>query len=159
MKNMLFLLVLVISFSCTNGAETPEGLIEMFVKDVSTKKIDRDYYQKFTTGKFLEVVESLSDEDLEKNERMAGVDDVSVKIISKSCQDDKCVLTYIVKYNTNSKEDKSFASEVKKVAEVVKSGEDWKLSDLRNMKTYHESEEAINPMQDEAPASDIPAQE
>jgi hypothetical protein len=143
MKKMIYLLSFVVMFSCTKGADTPEGLIKTFVKDVATKKIDRDYYQKYTTGKFLAVVEDQSDEDLEKNTRMPGVKRVNVKILSKNCDGPKCIITYIVSYLTQTKEDSNFKSEVKKIAEVIKVEEYWKLANLRNLKTYHESTTAI----------------
>lgn len=139
----MYLFVLVIALSCTKGADSPEGLIETFVKDVATKSIDREYYQKYTTGKFLAVVEDQSDEELEKNTRMAGVKKVNVKILSKNCNGDKCVLSYLVKYVTETKEESNFKSEVKKIAEVVKVDDYWKLANLKNLKTYHESTEAI----------------
>ena len=104
-------------------------------------------------------VSELSDEELEKDTRMNGVSDVSIKVISKNCQKDNCVVTYIVEYKTKSKTEKLFSSEVKKVAEIEKIGEDWKLASIRNIKTFHESKEPITPMQDEGPKPEYETQE
>jgi uncharacterized membrane protein len=144
MNKLIYVLSFLVIFGCTKGADTPEALIKTFVKDVATKKIDREYYQKYTTDKFLAVVEDQSDEELEKNSRMSGVKEVKVKILSKNCDGPKCIVTYTVSYTTETKEDSNFKSVVKKIAEVVKVDDYWKLSNLRNLKTFHESNKAID---------------
>jgi hypothetical protein len=143
MKKLIYLMSFVVVFGCTKGADTPEGLIKTFVKDVATKKIDREYYQKYTTGKFLAVVEDQTDEELEKNTRMSGVKKVKVKVLSKNCDGPKCIVTYTVSYTTETKEDSNFKSVVKKIAEVIKVEDYWKLANLRNLKTFHESTKPI----------------
>lgn len=159
MKLVLILTLSFAIFSCTKGPDSPEGLIKMFVKEAATKKLDREYYEKYTTGELLESIENTTDEQLEKDSRLNGVSSVSVKIMSKNCQNNNCVVTYIVEYKTESKSESTFSSEVKKVAEVEKIGEEWKISSVRNIKTFHESKEPINPMQDEEPKPEYETQE
>lgn len=142
MKSVLLVLFLV---SCSYSPESPEGLIKMFVKDTSTKQIGRDYYEKYTTGDLLEAANSLSDENLE-NTKMSNVKKAETKIINSKCEGDKCIVTFIVDYTYQFKDEKinSYKNEVKKIAEVQKEDGDWKISSVTNLKTYIEAEEPIN---------------
>lgn len=151
-KIILMLSSLIILFSCTRGAETPEGLIKMFAKDVSTKKLDMDYYEKFTTGAMWKQISEMDEEEFQEKTRITNVENVKIKILSKNCENDKCIITYIVTYKTKSSSEKSFSTEVKKIAEVHKSEDKfWKIAKVNNLKTYHESNGPINPITDEAP--------
>ena len=134
--------------ACTKGATTPEGLIRAFVDDVSTKKMDLDYFEKFTTGELLESIQTIGIENYENETRMKRVTDAKVEILSKNCEASKCIVTYIVKFKTKNQDEGKFQSEVKKIAEVQREGEFWKLSKVTNLKTFHESFKAINPLED-----------
>ncbi len=147
---MIKLVLISLLFSvvaCKNGAETPEGLIKMFVKDTISGKVDREYYQEYTTGTLLEASLELTEEELEKTS-VSKLKNVKVSILSKNCSNEKCIITYIIKYDTNPENKKMYKTEVKKLAEVVKEGEGWKLSDIKNLKTFHDSLEPINPLED-----------
>jgi hypothetical protein len=148
MKKYMLLLLLIL-VSCNNGASSPEGLVKMFVSDSVKGKVNRDYYEDFTTGSLLEASRDLTDEEIEKSS-FDGIKSVKTKIISKNCSEDKCILTYIVTYLTKTDlEDKSktdFSTEVKKIAEVEKEGDIWKIAQVKNVKTYHESLKPINPL-------------
>lgn len=151
MRKLVLIMMIIISVGCTKGAKSPEGLIQMMAKDLATKKLDMDYYEKFTTGAMLEQIKDLGEEQFEKNTRMVNVSDVKVSILSKTCESDKCVVTYSAKYKTKNSDEGKFESEVKKIAEVKKEEEFWKLVKVTNLKTYHESSEAINPLTEEPP--------
>ena len=71
----------------------------------------------------------------------------SYKMLSKSCQDKKCFITYSVSYLTKIDDKAQFSSEVKKIAEMVQIENKWLISDVSNIKTYHESLEPINPLE------------
>ena len=144
---LLFGLLLLACISCNKGASTPEGLIKMFVKDSVSSSLDREYFETYTTGSLLNSIADLSDEELEKSE-LSALSGVKVDILTKSCQSDICNITYIVSYDTNSDTKKSFETEVKKLAEVQKVGENWKIASIKNLKTFHESLVPINPLQD-----------
>jgi len=146
MKLVLLSLAFVF-ISCNNGASTPEGLIQKFVKDSIAGKADKDYYAEYTTGALLAASVDLSDEELDGSS-LGSLSDVDVDILTKNCEEDKCIVTYIIKYKTESNGKKAFETEVKKIAEVVKEGEFWKLSDVKNIKTFHESKEPINPLEE-----------
>lgn len=155
MKNILIVFILILNVACTKGAKSPEGLIKMFAKDLATKNLDMDYYEKFTTGEMLSQIKEMGEEEFEKNTRMVNVTDVKVEILSKNCEGNKCVVTYSAKYKTKNKEEGTFGSEVKKIAEVIKEEEFWKMAKVTNLKTFHESNQAINPLVEEPPKAQV----
>lgn len=155
MKMFWSLTLIFILIGCTKGAKSPDGLIKMFAKDVATKKLDMDYFEKYTTGDMLAAIQDLGLEDFEKKTRMVNVTGVKVKILNKNCEGQKCIITYNVKYDTKNKKEGTFGSEVKKVAELEQDQEYWKLAKVTNLKTFHESNEAINPLTDEAPKPEV----
>lgn len=144
-----YFVLLFILIGCNNGASTPEGVIKKFVADSVKGKVDRDYYEKYTTGSILEASKNLTDEQV-KDTALSSIKSVKTKIITKNCGSDKCVITYLVTYFTNSSgkgKNNSFSTEVKKIAEVEKNGEIWKIAKVKNIKTYHESLKPLNPLE------------
>ncbi|MAX65350.1 MAG: hypothetical protein QF441_14620 [Bacteriovoracaceae bacterium] len=144
MKIFLLLIVSFIVLSCDKGAKTPEGLLSMYIKDLTSSQIDKDYFEKYTTGELWERVEGLDEEEFKKFVDLSKVKNPEIDITNKNCIADKCTLTYIIKYDVMEKDKKSFGSEVKKIATLVKSGDIWKISDVTNVKSYFEAESAID---------------
>ncbi len=68
----------------------------------------------------------------------------SFRLISKSCQDNKCSLTYSVGYKTLLKEKTAFVTEVQKKAEMLQVKNRWLIAEVSNINTAHESLEPIN---------------
>lgn len=155
MKKIASLILMLVFVSCTKGAKSPDGLVKVFAKDVATKKLDMDYYEKFTTGEMWDQIQEMGEEDFSKNTRMVNVTDVKIKILSKTCESNKCVITYTAKYKTKNSEEGKFESEVKKIAEVQQDGEYWKMAKVTNLKTFHESNKPINPLTDDFPKKEI----
>jgi hypothetical protein len=143
MKLVLSLLFLSILFSCDKGAKTPEGLIKMYVNDLTTSTVDKDYFEKYTTGKLWDKVSNLKEEEFSKFVNLSKIKKPRVKISNKNCVADRCTLTYVVKYDVLTDKKKSFESEIKKIAILVKVGESWKISEVSNIKSYFEAAEAI----------------
>lgn len=148
---MKYLLMIFLVVACSKDIKTPEGLLTKFTEDITTKKMDRDYYSKYTTGKMKESIEKLSDEEFDSYGNLSRVENAKVEVLKKNCTADKCALTYIVKYDYKSEgsKDKDFKSEVKKVANLVKVEETWKIEDVSNIKTYHESVKPINALENQ----------
>jgi len=145
MKFLMMSIIIMVLMSCTkDDAKTPEGLLTMFAKDITTKKLDKEYFDKYTSGKMLESIEQLNEEEFEKFSNLSNIKDPKITISKKNCSDDKCTLTYIVKYDHHVDKAKEFESEVKKLATVIKDGETWKIEEVTNLKTFHE---AIKPIE------------
>lgn len=148
---MKYILLMVIVVGCSKSIKTPEGLLVKFSEDITSSNMDRDYYYEYTAGKMKEEIEALSDEDFEAYRDLSRVKNAKIEILKKNCSDDKnCTLTYIIKYDQKGleKEGGGFKSEVKKVANLVQVEEVWKVSDVSNIKTYHESIKPINALEE-----------
>ena len=148
---MKYILMMMIIVGCSKDITTPEGLLTKFTKDITTQKMGRDYYYQHTTGKMKEDVEALTDEEFEKYRDLSRVNGVKIDILKKNCTDAvSCTLTYIIKYEFSKaeKETTNFKSEVKKVANLVQVEKDWKIKEVSNIKTYHESIEPINALEE-----------
>jgi hypothetical protein len=141
---LLFLLTLV---SCLQDEASPEGVLQNFIEARIDHVVTREFVLDKVTGKMKASLENISDDDFSKFADMRGIKKESFKILSKSCQDKICFLTYSVSYKTlNEKDDAvSYSSEVKKIAELVSENGKWLIADVSNIKTYHESIEPINP--------------
>lgn len=154
MKNIAIIaLVAGIFWACTPNPSTPEGLLRMYINDVTTKKVDKDYYLRWTTGNLLESVEAMDDEELTSRSYLENVRKTKVKVLNQNCQEEKCVLTYVVSYDTaekseNESEKVAFSSETKKLAEFHREGDEWKIASVTNLKTFIEAKEPISPLED-----------
>lgn len=149
MMKYLLLSVVVFAFvACDKGAKTPEGLIKMYVKDMTTKKLDKAYFEENTTGKLWDSIKDLEETEFEKFISSEKIKNAKVSIKSKSCQSDECSVTYIVKYDVFVNGKKSFETEVKKIASTKQIGDKWKMADVSNVKTYMESTEPINALEE-----------
>ena len=150
MKLVFLSMFLVMFISCDKGAKTPEGLLKMYVNDLtSNASISKDYFEKYTTGKLWESVVDLDEESFKKFISMSKVKNAKVQVSNKNCVASQCTLSYIVKYDTVEESKKTFKSEVKKVAILVQEGEFWKISEVSNIKTFIEASVPINALGDE----------
>jgi hypothetical protein len=141
---LITLLIIIFSLSaCTKDATTPEGMLVQFSKKITLQKMSREFFYENTTGKMKKVIEDLNDEDFEKFRDLMKIKNQKITVSKKICSNDKCSLTYIIKYEQHSKEAKEFKSEVKKVASMEKIENKWLIADVSNIKTYHES---VNPL-------------
>lgn len=142
---ILFLSLFLILTSCLKTEMGPEAALKDFVESRIGQVVDREFILERVTGKMLVSFESMSDEDFTKFSDMKNIKTDSFKILSKSCQENKCFITYSISYFTRNENKNQFSSEVKKIAEMVLVDKKWLIADVSNIKTYHESLEPINP--------------
>lgn len=139
------LCALLILTSCMQDDLSPEGALKTFVEARMGTVVTKDFILERTTGKMRQSLENISEADFNKFADLRNVKQDSFKVLSKSCQDKKCFLTYSVSYRTKEDDKTTFTSEVKKIAEIVSENGKWLIADVSNIKTYHESLEPINP--------------
>lgn len=145
MKLMLALLFLVTG--CLEDSSSPEAALKNFVEARMGNVVTREYVLERTTGTMKQSLENISDEEFAKFADLRNVEKNSFKIISKSCQEKKCFLTYSVSYLTKEQDASKYTSEVKKIAEVLMEDGKWLIAEVSNIKTYHEALEPINPLE------------
>lgn len=131
--------------SCLQDNLSPESALKSFIEGRMGTVVTRDFILERVTGKMRQSLENISEEDFEQFADLRNVQKDSFKILSKSCQNKMCYITYSVSFRTKEKDETRFTSEVKKIAEVVNENGKWLIADVSNIKTYHEALEPINP--------------
>jgi hypothetical protein len=142
---MKWIFVLLICISCVKENLNPVDALKSFVESRMEAVVTRDFVLKRVTGKMKQSLENITDEEFAKFADLRNVKKNSFKILSKSCQEKVCFITYTVSYRTEVDDKTVFTSEVKKIAEVVQEQGQWLISDVSNIKTYHEALEPISP--------------
>jgi len=146
----LFLLSLFFLVSCLEDNRSPEAALKDFVEIRIGNVVTRNSLIEKVTGKMRQSLENVSDEDFQQFADMRNVARDSFKILSKSCQEGTCFITYSISYKTKQDDKSVFSSEVKKIAELSLVSGKWLIADVTNIKTYHESLEPINALQGES---------
>lgn len=145
MKWILPLLFLLMS--CIDDNLSPEAALKSFVEDRIGHVVTREFVLERTTGKMRQSFENISEEEFTKFADMRNIKKDSFKILSKSCQEKKCFITYSIGYQTIADNKTAHTSEVKKIAEIQNENGKWLIAEVSNIKTYHESLEPINPLE------------
>jgi hypothetical protein len=135
---LMFLLV-----SCFDRGDSPEGALRDFTLARLEKIVERDFVVARTTGKMRVSVESMSEDEFKLFSDLRKYKRDTFKIISKSCQEKRCYVTYSLGYHEENDAKKGWASEVKKIAEIIWVEGKWLIADVSNIKTYHETSETI----------------
>lgn len=146
MMKWIFPLLFVFT-ACLTDTNSPEGSLKSFVEARMGQVVTREFILERVTGKLQQVVENISDEEFEKFADLRNVRRDSFKVLSKSCQEKRCFMTYSLTYVTKEGNKSTFNSEVKKIAEVVNQEGKWLIADVSNVKTYHEALEPISPLE------------
>lgn len=139
--------LLLVLASCLKDDLSPEGVLKSFIEARMGHVVTREFVLEKVTGKMKQSLENISAEDFDKFADLRNVKKDSFKVLSKSCQEKKCFITYSVAFSTKEKDETKFSSEVKKIAELVNEDGKWMIADVSNIKTYHEAMEPINPLE------------
>lgn len=130
--------------ACDKTEQTPEAALKEFIDLRIGKVIDRDFIVEKVTGKMLATFKNMPEDQFKTFADMKNIQGDSFKILSKTCAESKCSLTYSVGYTTKVDDKPQFISEVRKTAELIKVNEKWLIAEVNNLQTSHESLEAIN---------------
>ncbi len=136
---LLFLLV-----SCLEDNRSPEAALKDFIEIRIGNVVTKSSLIEKVTGKMRASLESVTDEEFQQFADLRNVQKDSFKILSKSCQEETCFITYSISYKTKQNDKNAFSSEVKKIAELSLVTGKWLIADVTNIKTYHEGLEPIN---------------
>jgi hypothetical protein len=139
---LLFLLT-----ACFEDNAGPEATLKNFIEARIGALVTREYVLDRVTGNMKQSLENISEEEFTKFADLRHVKKDSFKILSKSCQEKKCFITYSIGYQTVEKEGVAFVSEVKKIAELHIEGGRWLIAEVSNIKTYHEAMAPINTLE------------
>jgi hypothetical protein len=148
MKKYLFILFFLTG--CFEDNRSPEAALKSFIDERMGTIVSRDEVLEKVTGKMRQSLENISEEDFQKFADLKSVSRESFKILSKSCQNEKCFLTYSMTYKSTTPDQAKFSTEVKKIAELHNVKGKWLISDVSNIKTYHEALNPIDALGDQA---------
>ncbi len=99
-----------------------------------------------TTGPLHERLQEMSEEEFQNFLEMREYRLRRFRVERTSCQDEqKCHLTYLLRYDQFNDNIKTFSVEVRKIAEIVAEGNTWKIADVKDVKTFFDSKEPIEP--------------
>lgn len=140
---MKYVLLMLIVVGCFESGNSPESALKDFIQLRLEKSVGRSELLERLTGKMKISIESMDDADYEKFADLRQYKRESFRIISKSCQEKRCYVTYALSYRTAPDKKATWASEVKKIVELQWVEGKWLIADVSNIKTYHESVEAI----------------
>ncbi|MDA8791595.1 hypothetical protein N9N67_00035 [Bacteriovoracaceae bacterium] len=143
--NLIILSIFLTLIACVEEKETPEKTLSIYLKERTSSQVDLEFYQSYTAGKMLASVEALNEEEFNEYSRPIDVKKKKFKIMKKNCieEDNSCFLTYIISYDTPTEKPETSA-QVKKIAEMKKIENSWKIVEVVNVKTFYENKESID---------------
>lgn len=133
--------------ACFDDNASPESALKSFVESQMGSVVTREFVLEKITGKMKQSLLNITDEEFHKYSDLRNIKKDSFKVISKSCQEKKCFITYSIGYQTKNEDKSTFTSEVKKIAEILNEDGKWLIADVSNIKTYHEALEPINTLE------------
>lgn len=137
------LFIILILSGCTNRSKSPEGALQDYIQGASSQEQRREFFLDRTTGKLQTAIESMDEEEFTEFAAMSGVERVKFEILHKNCQELRCFITYEVEYRQKFEQNEEFESVSKKIAELVQDGDQWKIADVTNIKSYIDSKTPI----------------
>lgn len=144
MKMYVFTL-LVFSFlfsSCTKKSNS-EDVLKGYVKYRFSPAQSKEVLLEKTTGSLKERISTMSEDEFKDFVSMEKFKMRKFVINLKRCSDDQCFITYTLSYDQYQEGERKYENEVKKIAEIRKQEDGWKIADVSNVKTYIDSKEEI----------------
>ncbi len=139
----LILMMIFISVACTKK-NTPEGVLSDFISKRFEGNIDKEVIVEYITGELAQEIETMSDEEFNEFVAIDQLKKRKLVISNKSCENNKCYLTYLLSYNTIEDGQKAFQTDTKKIAEISNTESGWKISKITHLKTFHDSKQEID---------------
>jgi hypothetical protein len=144
MKRSMLVFIFLLG-ACTRYGQSPEGIIQNYINEISKEVRDFNKISKMLTGDSLSRFEAMSDEEKTEALNLDGLKGFRLKIAKKNCpSESECFVTYTLSYTSESPEIGEYKTEVRKVAKVKLINENWKIDSVTNIKTFHQSLKALD---------------
>lgn len=130
----------MIVFSCTKK-HGPEEILQKYVDYRFSASQSRDGALEMLTGELKQKMSEMSEEELKIYLSAENLKKKSLQIQSSNCSSNICNIVYILKYERTDKGKEPYMVENKKEAVLNLEDKDWKISDVKNIKTYIEAPE------------------
>ena len=140
MIKIILILTLTTLFGCTQG-DKPNQVLESYINyRFKGTKVSKEKLLEALTGTLAERVNAMSDSQINSEIFVGKYKLRKFKVLNSKCMQDKCFSTYTIKYDTYTQGKRIVSSVIKEVAELIRVSGKWKIADVSNIKTYHESE-------------------
>ena len=144
MKYLYFLIILAIAIGCAKDFKNPETVLKEYVNYRFSKHQTRPKLLKYSTAFLYQSIEEMSEGDFNKFKNTGTYKKRKFKINLKKCSDNQCHITYTVVYDITKKNNLLYSVEVKKIAELHKVSNSWKIASVSNVKTFLDSKTPID---------------
>lgn len=125
---------------------TPESDLRSYVNYASSGNATKAGFIERSTGDLRATLETMDEEQFETfAEQMKHSVQKDFDINKTNCQELKCFITYTIEYEAESDEKPIYRVDVRKVAEMVKEDEEWKIASVENVKSYYEGSSELSP--------------
>lgn len=145
MKNLNRLLVALslVLFSC-NGPDTPEAALKDFINLRFKGGFDKESVLEKTTGELNGRISAMEESEFEEFAKVNLSDSYKLKVLLSKCEQAQCFLTYTLDYGMNESSDSNARLEVRKIAELHKIEDTWKVADVSELKTHIEMKNQLD---------------
>lgn len=140
-KLLLVLLALALS-GCFKEKGAQETL-RSFVEERFKGNLDHNEIGEYLSGSLKSTIMAMTDEEFTNYSDLSKFKKKKFKITHSNCSIEKCFITYLISYDQLKESTKAFRVDNKKIAEMVKIEESWKIENVTNVKTYIESKEPL----------------
>lgn len=144
MTKVFILLATLAVFSCSKKTG-PEATLKDYIDYRFSPGQEKEVILSKTTGPLYEQIETMSDEDLVRFLNNDSVKKNKVEIEHSSCEQNTCNITYLIKYSKFKDKKEIFQIELKKIAELRKEEDEWKIANINEIKSFYEAKEEIRP--------------
>ncbi len=141
-KLLIVLLALVLS-GCFKEKGAEETL-RSFVEERFKGNLDHNEIGEYLSGTLKSSIMAMNETEFTNYSDLSKYKKKKFKITHSNCSVEKCFITYLISYDQFRDSKKSFRVDNKKIAEMVKLEESWKIENVTNVKTYIESKEALD---------------
>lgn len=140
----IFLLLMGSLYSCTKTHD-PENILREYIGYRFSENQSRGQLLEMTTGELQQNIEAMNDDEFAQFVNVSRYIKKDVRILTNKCTEAECYITYILKYDiVVDDKNKTHSAEIKKVAKLMNVDGDWKVADVNNIKTFFDSQKAID---------------
>ncbi len=145
MRLISLFLLCVFFASCDSKPQGPHETLARFVDYRFSQSQTKEGLLHFMTAKASEEISAMSEENLAALFKVDNYRKRNFKVITEKCTEDKCFMTYTLEYDVLAANNtREFVAEVKKIAELQKINQEWKVANIDNIKTFIDSTKAID---------------
>ena len=142
---MPYLVIVLLFFqACAKKDIGPEDTLRDYIRYRFSKNQDKETLLKKTTGELYEDLNALDEKTLNALVNVETYRRGSLRINLKKCKPTRCYITYTLAITKRKDGKKDFEIEVKKIAQIEREGEVWKISKITELKSYFGAEKPID---------------